>query len=120
MVQVNNQNEKASREAGPISWGGRWGSNPQPPDPQSGAPPLSYAHHSENGFYHEGIWIASPRPEVLFDQLPDNFHNPGLRNQALFTGLQVFHGGEVLSLFVRTNHDGEAHPHPITVFELFG
>jgi hypothetical protein len=25
--------------------GGRWGSNPQPPDPQSGTLPLSYYHH---------------------------------------------------------------------------
>ena len=26
-------------------WGGRWGSNPQHPDPQSGALPLNYTHH---------------------------------------------------------------------------
>jgi hypothetical protein len=28
-------------------WGGRWESNPQPPEPQSGALPLSYAHHTD-------------------------------------------------------------------------
>ncbi len=31
---------------GRACWGGRWGSNPQPPEPQSGALPLSYAHHA--------------------------------------------------------------------------
>ncbi len=112
--------KKASRKAGPISWGGRRGSNPQPPDPQSGAPPLSHAHRSENGFYHEGIRIASPLPEVLFDQLPDSLHKPGQRNQALFTGLQVFHGGQVVRLFIRADHNGEAHPHPVAIFKLFG
>lgn len=28
-----------------LTWGGRWGSNPQPSVPQTDAPPLSYAHH---------------------------------------------------------------------------
>ena len=29
-----------------LRWGGQWGSNPRPPDPQSGAQ-LSYGHHEE-------------------------------------------------------------------------
>ncbi len=27
-------------------WGGRWDSNPRQPEPQSGALPLNYAHHT--------------------------------------------------------------------------
>ena len=39
------RNEKTSR-VWEVFRGGRWGSNPQPPDPQSGALPLSYAHRN--------------------------------------------------------------------------
>ncbi len=46
-VMVSNQPESVILDT---VWGDRWGSNPQPPLPQSGALPLSYSHH--NGFYH--------------------------------------------------------------------
>ena len=32
--------------AGIKKWGERWGSNPRHPEPQSGALPLNYIHHS--------------------------------------------------------------------------
>ena len=47
-------------------WGGRWESNPQPPEPQSGALPLSYAHHGptrlRRGWCVTGEAILMARP----------------------------------------------------------
>ncbi len=46
-------------------WGGRWGSNPRPPEPQSGALPLSYIHHDDLLLHVQvwgGRWGSNPRP----------------------------------------------------------
>lgn len=38
-------------------WGERWDLNPQPPEPQSGALPLSYVHHIN--IYGVREWIRT-------------------------------------------------------------
>ena len=57
-----------------MDWGERRGSNPQPPEPQSGALPLSYAHHTtrDHPIYHRD-------DRVLVVQGPSSLVRPLVR-----------------------------------------
>ena len=71
-----------------IKWGGRWDSNPRQPEPQSGALPLNYAHHT--GASQE---IRTPGPRLrramLYPaELVTQKNGAGEGNRTLTTSLE--------------------------------